>query len=159
MSKISTWLLSIIGVVLLGMLINIIIPDSQIAKYIKGVYSFVIIYVIISPIVSCSNIITSFDFMSESFADENYLYSINSNRKDFMEKNIITQCEYRGIRGVNVDIVSHNSENKLILDKIYVYLQNIIIDENFEHIDKYQVLEDVIVSITKIEKENIIYCE
>ena len=63
------------------------------------------------------------------------------------------------LKNIDVDIVSHISENNLILDKVYVNLQNAIIDENLVHIDKYQVLDEVVNSITKIGRENIVYYE
>ena len=76
-----------------------------------------------------------------------------------MEESIINKSSSVGIKGLEVNIMYHNSENSLILDKIYIYLQNAIIDEKVEHIDKYQVLDDIIISITKIQKENIVYYE
>lgn len=45
----SAWLLSIVGVVALGVLIEIIMPEGEHSKYIKGIFSLVVIFVIVSP--------------------------------------------------------------------------------------------------------------
>ena len=50
-------------------------------------------------------------------------------------------------------------EKELIINCISVFLSNMVIDKNFEHIDKYQVIQDTIISITNVGKEKIIYYE
>ena len=47
----SNYVLSILGVVLLGIIIDVIIPSGKINKYIKSIFSIFIIAVIISPVV------------------------------------------------------------------------------------------------------------
>ncbi|MGN0796591.1 MAG: stage III sporulation protein AF [Christensenellales bacterium] len=48
----QAWVLSIVGVVVLGVLIDVILPDGESAKYIKGVFGVVAVITIISPIVN-----------------------------------------------------------------------------------------------------------
>ena len=159
MSAISSWLLSVIGVIIIGVLINIVLPHSSISKFIYGIYSFIIIYVIITPIINILSDGKSFTINYDSIIDSSYIDSLNENKEIVMEKSIITKSASLGIKNIEVDIVSHISENNLILDKVYVNLQNAIIDENLVHIDKYQVLDEVVNSITKIGRENIVYYE
>lgn len=45
----SAWLLSIVGVVSLGVLIEIIMPEGEHSKYIKGIFSLIVVFVIVSP--------------------------------------------------------------------------------------------------------------
>lgn len=45
----SAWLLSIVGVVSLGVLIEIIMPEGEHGKYVKGIFSLIVVFVIVSP--------------------------------------------------------------------------------------------------------------
>ena len=55
MSGIGAWLLSIIGIIIIGNLIELILPDSNISKYVKSIYSFIVVFVIINPIIGLFN--------------------------------------------------------------------------------------------------------
>ncbi len=48
----QAWIMSIVGVICLGVLIEIVLPDGKITKYIKGAFSLVVILVIVSPLPS-----------------------------------------------------------------------------------------------------------
>ena len=40
----------LVGIVLLGVLIDVIMPDGEMNKYIKGVFSLLALFIIISPV-------------------------------------------------------------------------------------------------------------
>ena len=44
------WVLSIVGTVALGVLVDIILPEGSMAKYIKGVFAIVVVTVVIAPL-------------------------------------------------------------------------------------------------------------
>ena len=46
----SEWLLSIAGIILLSVLCEFILPEGQINRYIRGIFAFITIFVIISPL-------------------------------------------------------------------------------------------------------------
>ena len=50
MSAISSWLLSIAGVVILSVLSELVLPEGQMNKYTKVIFSFAILLVIIMPL-------------------------------------------------------------------------------------------------------------
>jgi stage III sporulation protein AF len=49
-SGVSQWLLSITGVVLLSVLAEFVLPEGQINKYTKVIFSFVVLLVVIMPL-------------------------------------------------------------------------------------------------------------
>ena len=159
MSEVGSWLLSIVGVVIIGALIDIILPDSSISKYIKSIYAFFIIFVIINPILNLQNISVNFDEEYKNYIDSEYVEVFNDQTLSFIKENIESQAYYSGLEGVNITIVAHYSANKLIIEKVTVFLENVVIRENFEHIDKYQLLDQIIVQNLKIDKEDICYYE
>ena len=46
----SAWLIGIVGVVSLGVLIEIVLPEGENSKYIRGIFSIIVIFVIVSPL-------------------------------------------------------------------------------------------------------------
>ena len=61
MSAFSSWLLSVVGVVILGVLIDVVLPEGNVNKYIKAVFAFVIILVIISPLTKIDSVDVSLE--------------------------------------------------------------------------------------------------
>ncbi|MGN0771698.1 MAG: stage III sporulation protein AF [Christensenellales bacterium] len=49
------WILAIVGIVALGVLVDVILPEGQSAKYIKGIFGVVVVITIISPVVNLLN--------------------------------------------------------------------------------------------------------
>lgn len=159
MSSVSSWLLSIVGIIIIGSLIEIILPNSNLSKYIKSIFAFIVIFVIISPIISLIKDDISLDANYDNYINNDFISSLNEDKINFLEKNIEMLCNAYGLKNVEVQIMSNQVENELILDTVQVFLYDLVIDENIEHIDKYQVLEDIIKANLKIEKEKIVFYE
>lgn len=159
MSSVSSWLLSIVGIIIIGSLIEIILPNSNLSKYIKSIFAFIVIFVIISPIISLIKDDISLDANYDNYINNDFISSLNEDKINFLEKNIEMLCNAYGLKNVEVQIMANQVENELILDTVQVFLYDLVIDENIEHIDKYQVLEDIIKANLKIEKEKIVFYE
>ncbi len=46
------WITSIVGVICLGILLEIVLPDGKTAKYVRGAFSILVILVIVAPLPS-----------------------------------------------------------------------------------------------------------
>ncbi len=46
------WLLGVVGVVLLGVLVDVLLPKGQMSKYVKGIFAVLLLFVIVAPVVS-----------------------------------------------------------------------------------------------------------
>ena len=44
---ISNWILSIAGIICLSVIVELIMPEGQLNRYIKGVFSFIVVFVIV----------------------------------------------------------------------------------------------------------------
>lgn len=44
------WLLGVVGVVLLGVLADVLLPRGQMSKYVKGIFAVLLLFVIITPV-------------------------------------------------------------------------------------------------------------
>jgi len=71
------WIMGIVGVVCLGVLLDLVIPEGQTAKYIKGVFALVVIFVIISPLPALLGREFKLSFSDDGyFADQDYLLDV-----------------------------------------------------------------------------------
>ena len=46
----TAWLISVVGVVLVGVLVELILTDSPMSKFVRSIYAFFILLVIVSPL-------------------------------------------------------------------------------------------------------------
>lgn len=162
MSGFSIWLLSVVGIVILGVLIDIILPEGNINKYIKAVFAFVIILVIISPLTKLDSVDVSIENLinqSEIQLDEDYIFSLNQKILDQLNVNIVRDAEDYGLKNIDVNIVSDIDNFQLKINEVNIFLYDLVIDKDIEHIDKYQILCDIVKTYIKIDKENIIFYE
>lgn len=137
MSAVSSWLLSITGVVILSVLAEFVLPEGQINKYVKVIFAFATLLVIIMPLPNLFN--KSFDidkfFHSESIIQEDYIYQRNIDKLDLLSKQISQQIEKEGIRHVDVSINANVFAEKLEIYGIHVDLCDIEYAENFQSKD------------------------
>lgn len=160
MEFLSGYLLSIVGVVMLTVLIDLILPDGKINKYIKSIVAIMVVAVIISPVAKL--IKADFDF-SKIFASSNYqideaiLDSITSKNIENYERELETRLKDFGFEGVNVSIVTEDTSGQKIIKYIYVDLCDLVINKNEEHIDYYTKIKDIVAKIvTFIREEQIV---
>lgn len=55
------WLLGVVGVVLLGVLVDVLLPKGQMSKYVKGIFAVLLLFVMVTPIVNFFRHNTSID--------------------------------------------------------------------------------------------------
>lgn len=151
MGFVSSWLLSITGVIMLSVLCELILPEGQINKYIRVIFSFITIFVIISPLPTVLGKEIDFSkwFSSSDVAlQENYLYQININKLSALSDDIQTQVELSGIKNVKISINADVLQEKLEIYSVYVDLCDIEFSEEFVNKNITSAEE----SITKIIK-------
>lgn len=62
----SEWILSLVGVILLGVLLEIVMPEGKTAKYVRGAFSLLIVFAIAAPLPA----LLSKDAALPSYGDE-----------------------------------------------------------------------------------------
>ena len=58
------WIVSIVCVIVLGILLEIVLPKGKMAKYVKGTFSLLVIFVVVSPLPKLVRKEWKFDFSS-----------------------------------------------------------------------------------------------
>ena len=121
----NAWLLSIVGVVSLGVLLEILLADGQTAKYIKGVFALAVVLVLVAPIPKFLN--KNFDvdefFGKEIVTQTSFLESINDRKNTERESKVLTQLKKDGINAERVRIFYLRNEYENI-DIVKVYIKS-----------------------------------
>jgi len=154
------YLLSLLGVILLGVLMDIIIPSGSTSKYISGMFAIVVMFVMISPVL---NFIKSDYKLSDYFTkvdielNEKLLYTIKDNQFNTIEQDIIKQLEDGGYSNIGVDIRFNVSEDNVEITQVLVDLSNLVINQNIANINRYVYIRKVVMENVKVSEEVIVF--
>ena len=160
MNGISSWTMAVAGICVIGVLVDLILPNGQTKKYIKGVFAFIVVLVIISPLPS----ILKKEFTIEDIFEENsiviqedFIYQVNKNRLETLENMIVSDLEEKGIHNISIIISANIFTSEMKIDTVFVDLSQIVINENIEHIDINELVVNSILKYIQIEKSQIIF--
>lgn len=164
MSAVSIWILSITGVIILSVVVDLVMPSGTTSKFIKNIFAFVIIIVILSPIVSflSNKDLTLDDFFKQSSSvvvQENFISSVNRQFLNQMQSDIEKTLKANGIKQVQVGISADIFKTNLEIEQVSVDLSQVVIDENFSHINIKTSIKKIILRFVKVEENKIIFYE
>ena len=148
------WILGIIGVVFLGVLIDIVAPEGKTNSFIKSIFALVFLYVLMNPIFTLlknQDFIDISHFFQGNISDESEQAMIET--KFVIENHLIEN----GVRGVFVEVLGYRSNECDIIEEVRVDLSNLVLLNNNQHIDKYKLITELIIDVVNIDRENIIY--
>ena len=102
--NLSAWVLSIVGIVVLTLMVDIIIPEGKTGKYIKGVFAMLTVFVIAMPLPKIFN--SEFDL------------------EEFLQQNTSASADYDVLDNINIvdiviDLVSKAAETDKSAVKVY----------------------------------------
>lgn len=165
MSEISAWILSIAGVICLSVVVELILPEGQMNKYIKSIFSFIIIFVIILPLPKLLG--SKFDFSnifeySQIEIDDDYLAQVNLDKLNKLQSEIEEDITKQGYENVKVYINGNIFDNAMQISSIKVDLSNLVITENAEHKSIQKIkkhITSIICEHVKIGEEEVLYAE
>ena len=163
LSELSNWILSIAGIICVSVIVELILPDGQMNRYIKGIFSFIIILVVIMPIPKLLN--RDFDFSnifdnSGYEINSDYLYQVNLDKMNSVKNDIENQIEKRGYLNVVVSINCDIFDNSMQYKSIFVDLSDLVISGQAEHNNISKIKKDIssiIMAIIDIDEEAILY--
>ena len=163
LSELSNWILSIAGIICVSVIVELILPDGQMNRYIKGIFSFIIILIVIMPIPKLLN--RDFDFSnifdnSGYEINSDYLYQVNLDKMNSVKNEIEKQIEKRGYLNVVVSINCDIFDNSMQYKSIFVDLSDLVISGQAEHNNISKIKKDIssiIMAIIDIDEEAILY--
>ncbi len=110
--------MSIVGVICLGVLLEIVLPEGKMTKYIRGVFSLIVIIVIVSPLPSLLNKDWKFELDEYFKIDADYQEQVGEDYKCSVERQIIKALNNEGVNA-DIDVEMIGSR----IERVYVYLE------------------------------------
>jgi len=158
MKAISEYILSIIAVIILSTTSSIFLSDKKIGKFINYFFSSLIILMIITPVISFFSKEYNYNaniFDYEIQLDNNYINYINGIMNSELNESIQSMLQKNGYKNVKIRVEKGGQNN--FIKSVYVNLDNLVIDANYEHINKYERISSLICDYLEIKNEAIIY--
>lgn len=162
MSGISAWVMAIAGVCVLGVLVDLILPNGQTKKYIKGIFAFVVVLVVVSPLpslfnkdFSLSNIFKEDDAM---IIQEDFIFKVNKDRIESLENMIEADLSEQGASEIKITLSANIFTDKLKIDAVFVDLSRMVLSSNLEHKDINELVIKSVLKYVQIEKNSIVFC-
>lgn len=141
-------------------LIDLILPEGKINKYLKSIMSIVVIAVIISPVAKFVR--ADFDF-GNYFDDISYqvdqvvLDNITALSKQSYQLELEEELAKQGFPDVHIEIVTSEQDGVQVIKYIYVDLCDFGISQNESHIDYYtQIRESLKNLVDNIGEDRIV---
>ena len=149
------WILSIVGMVLIGVIFEIIVPDGKTNSFIKSIFAIFFMFVVVSPIINLVKNSDAIDFSTIfSSASQNELTEQSLMELKFQIENHLSN---NGVSGVEVEVMGYSTLDDTIIEQIYVNLSNLVILKKDEHIDKYKLITTLIKEKVEIDEGKIVY--
>ncbi|MDR3293016.1 MAG: stage III sporulation protein AF [Clostridiales bacterium] len=152
-----SWIISIAGVIVLTVLLDIIMPDGQTNKYIKGIFSIIVILVIVTPLTGVLRGDFNFDtlFSTDRYSvDENYVQSVYSSAYASEEERLVRLLAGEGITVEQADIVFQPADKRKIA-YINIFIRKSVIDSDGANININDKIQEIVARRYGILKQDI----
>jgi len=154
----SKYVLSILGIVMCGIIIDVILPNGNISKYIKGVYSIFVVAVIINPVVSFLSNKNQIKLNYQTFEmDSELVLYIYEKRTNNLEKSIEEDLSNQGFKGIDIELQFSINNNEIKYNLCTVNLKNLSISQDKLHINKYEFIQGIVTDYVNLTNEEIVY--
>lgn len=158
--RMSGYILSVLGIVIAGILIDILIPFGSINKYIRGVYSIFVVAVLTNPIIKLLKKTQDFTISYEEYnVNQNLLDYINTKKVESLEKNLKQIFEVNGFSNIDITLEFSTVNNELRYNLCKINIKNLVISADKQHINKYEFIKNVVKENTNLTNEGIIINE
>ena len=155
------WIMSIVGAIVLTILIEVLMSDGEMKKYVKGITSLIVLAIIISPLpnlFSKESIYQNFDVnmvVDEVGDDINYTFLEETKQKQMENLNqaCLILLNEKGITNVIITPTCANEDNEFEMEKILIDCTNLVIKEGFENIDIKDTIISIVTSVYKVKND------
>ncbi|MDY2695763.1 MAG: hypothetical protein SOV27_01205 [Eubacteriales bacterium] len=162
MESISAWILSIAGICMLSVIIDLVIPDGKTNTIIKNVFSYSIVLVVILPLpklfknnTDLNDLFSPVDFPMQ----DNYIYNVNQAKLDKWTQEINDDLVNGGIYGAVVSISANIFERNMEINAVYVDLYNVVISNENKNINIKTEVVRVVLNYINIKEDKVIFYE
>jgi len=158
----SGYLLTLLGVILLGVLVDAILPSGSTSKYISGIFAIFVMFVMISPVLSWIKSdykVSDYFNTTDVQLNEKLLININNSKFNALEKDISNKLSNDGYSNVIIDIQFELDAENVKITQVLVDLTNLVINQNSPNINRYVYIRQVVQANIAVSEEVIVFCE
>lgn len=145
MSFITAWIMSILGIVVLGTVVDLLLTKSRLKNFIRSIFATVSILVIITPLPSLVKNGFNIDFsdiQGEIQLDDNFLDYAQKLKIKALEKSMVSAFDQEGISGLIIQVTAVVNGNEIEVKRVTIDLRNSVINENLTNINKYEFIKE-----------------
>ena len=152
------YLLSVFGIVLAGVILDVVLPAGSINKYIKSIYSIFVVFVLINPIFSFLKQERRFLFTYQDYQlDEKLMEYVYTKRTEAVSTQIANELKKSGITDVDINLKYSIENNELIYNSCLINLDNMTITEDKQHINIYEFITEILLQYTNLSEQEIVF--
>ena len=156
MNPIVGWIIGVLAVVLLGTVIDLMLSEHKMGKYIRSIFAAVTVLVIILPIPSILrngiNFDNSFIIQNEWELDQNFLDFSTRVRLNALARGVEEQLASGGITGIVIRLEGRMSGQEIEVDSARVNIENASIQTNITNINKHDHVQGLVANYLHIER-------
>lgn len=150
----SSWLISIIGVVFCCLLLDIIYPNGKTNVFCKSIFGIFAVIVIITPLI---NMMKSKNKNNLDFVDTELVTDIFDAQSVYYTNLLEKHFAINKINGLSVEITGNIENNVYEIENVYIDISQLVLTENLTNINKYEVITKMTKELLKIDSERIIF--
>ena len=147
----TNWVIGIVGVVFLGLLLDMVYPNGKTNKLCRSIFGLIALAVIIKPIFNMD-----IHFQKNNYIDGFLENSLNDSKINILKNEIESGLLLKGLDGVFVEIESKIEDNKFLIENVTIDISNAVLLKNFENINKYEVIINEVKKVVDIDEEVIV---
>ena len=156
----KAYIISILGITLCGVLIEIILPSGQTSKYIKSIYAIFVVAVILNPVINFFSKTNNVDLNYNNFEiSDKLLNYISTQKVEAVKQSIIAELNQNGASNIDLNLNFTHENNELVYKSCVVNLKNLVYQPADKHISKYELIIKVVKQHTNLTDEVIIFDE
>lgn len=134
----KSWALSIVFVVFTISVISLLFPSGKLGKFIKSIFSLLLIFVTLKPIIKLKNSdvnISDVLVNNEIILQGEYLDFINNEKVSTYKKNCQKILNELGVLNAEIDFIYEmDKDNRIFFISVSLNLKNAVINSDKEHI-------------------------
>lgn len=158
MSALSNWILTVVGVIVVGVLVDIVLPEGSIRKFVRGLVSIFTVFAIVAPLPNVNLDKINFgSFFKQAQIDENFIERINSKKLNEYEILIESTLYSQGYHNVDIKIDADKQTSTLKILKVNVDLTGLVLNDKNLNINKYDQIKSIVKSIVGVREEDILF--
>lgn len=131
----NAWIISIVGVICLGILLEIVLPEGQTGKYVKGAFSLLVVFVVAAPLPTLFGSLKDWKPVYSVIAPDDAF--ISESAEIFAEERAAALRDELALKGYETDVemvVKEGSLSKIERIDIVLYLSVLDKDDENKHI-------------------------